>query len=486
MSELGVSERKLRLWETVAISVGFMAPTLAMSLNGIGVAGLVGQAVPLVFVVAFAGVALVAYGFIRLTAHFNHAGSLYGLAGATIGPRAGFFGGFALLGTYLFFAACTLAACGVFYDAWVDELGAEWMRLPWIVVALAAAALVTLLNLRESHVTARVLFVIGAAGIVLMLVLAAVIVVKVGTGAGDAPAGQGLDPSVFTFDGTTFGAVMTASVFAFLSWAGFESCASLGEETENPRRAIPRSLVGAVGACGLIYVFVMFAQTVGFGTDAEGVQAFSTASSSLTDLATTYIGTWFSLLLAFSAFVVAFASTLSSTAAASRLVFALARDGFGPHRLAAVNPTTGAPGPAVLAVVGIATTLAVALAVFGVSAFDVYYWYATIAVLCMLVAYGVASAGVIVFTLSGRGHIPLWELAMPVLGIGYLGFVYVKQSTGQIEPYTWFPWIAGIWCLAGLAVVLAKPALAQRIGARLADELTAVGADEAEIGHPGR
>jgi amino acid transporter len=481
MTELAGSGRKLRLWEAVAVSVGFMAPVLAMALNGIGIAALVGKAVPLVFVVAFVGVGLVAYGFVRLTAHFNHAGSLYGLAGATIGPRAGFFGGFALLGTYLFFAACTLAACGVFYDAWVDQLGVEALRLPWIVVALACAVVVALLNLRESRVTARILFVIGAVGIVLMLVLAVTIVVKVLTGSPDAPAGQTLDPSVFSFDSTTLGAVMTASVFAFLSWAGFESCASLGEETDNPRRAIPLSLIGAVAACGVLYVVMMFAQTIGFGTDAAGVEAFAGASSSLTDLASKYLGAGFSVLLAFSAFVVAFASTLSSTAAASRLVFALARDGFGPKALATVNTKTGAPGVAVLTTVGIAGLLAVALALFGIGAFDVYYWYATIAVLCMLVAYAVASIGVIRFTLSGRGHIPRWELIVPLLGIGYLVFVFIQQSLGQEPPYSWFPWIAGAWCLLGLVVVLVRPELANRIGARLTDELVATGADESEI-----
>jgi amino acid transporter len=287
---------------------------------------------------------------------------------------------------------------------------------------------------------------------------------------------------VFTLDDTTFGAVMTASVFAFLSWAGFESCASLGEETANPRRAIPLSLIGAVGVCGIIYVLIMYAQTIGFGTSAAGIEAFSTSTSSLTALATTYVGSWFSVALSLSAFVVAFASTLSSTAAASRLVFALARDGFGPAWLAGIDRKTGAPRAAVLAVVGLATTLTVLLAMFGVSAFDAYYWYATIAVLCMLVAYAVASAGVIVFTVSGRGRIPRWELIVPLLAIGYLGFVYLRQATGQEPPYTYFPWIAGAWCLVGLGVVIARPQLAQRIGGRLSDELTAVGADRDEIG----
>lgn len=78
---------------------------------------------------------------------------------------------------------------------------------------------------------------------------------------------------------------------------------------------------------------------------------------------------------------------------------------------------------------------------------------------------------VIVFTLSRRGNIPRRELVIPLAGLGYLCFVFYRQSTGQGAPYTYFPWIAAAWCATGLAVVLLAPALAGRIGARLTSEL---------------
>jgi amino acid transporter len=96
----GTLRRELRVWEAFAISIGIMAPTAAMALNGVAPAGLVGRAVPLAFLFASIAIALVSYAFIRLTRYFNHAGSAYALAGATLGPRAGFFACWALLGTY--------------------------------------------------------------------------------------------------------------------------------------------------------------------------------------------------------------------------------------------------------------------------------------------------------------------------------------------------------------------------------------------------
>lgn len=460
--------KPLRLWEVVAISVGFMAPLLAMSLNGIGVAGLVGSAVPFTFIVSFIGTLFVAYAFIRLTRYITHAGSVYALSGSTLGPRAGFFGGFALLGTYIFFAVCIAGACGVFFEAMVSELGLSLPPWGWLPVPIVVAVFVLLLNIRESTVTARTLLGIGFVGIVAMVVLSVVILVRVGTG--DAPVSTGIDLSVLLPGEAPISAVMTAVVFGFLSWAGFESGTSLGEETRNPKRVVPVALLLAVVLAGAIYVFVMFAQTVGFGTDEAGVAAFAGSSSTLTALASTYVGQWFAVLISILAFVVAFAALLSSTAAAARLLFALARDGFGPKSFATTSPTTGVPVRSTVFVIIVTVVLAVGLGLLGATSVDVYYWYATIAVLCMVVAYGMTSIGVIRHIFSRGSVIPKWEAIMPVLGLIFLGWVYFVQIAGQQPPYSYFPWIAGAWCLIGLVIILAKPGLAERIGSRLTRE----------------
>ena len=59
--------RELHFWEAIALSIGIMAPTAAMALNGTAPAGLIGRAVPLAFVFATVGVLLVSYAFVRLS-----------------------------------------------------------------------------------------------------------------------------------------------------------------------------------------------------------------------------------------------------------------------------------------------------------------------------------------------------------------------------------------------------------------------------------
>ena len=50
----------------------------------------------------------------------------------------------------------------------------------------------------------------------------------------------------------------------------------------------------------------MFAQTIGFGTDKAGLEAFEKSANTLGDLGNTYIGEWFSLLVILTATVSAF------------------------------------------------------------------------------------------------------------------------------------------------------------------------------------
>ncbi|MFD2759200.1 APC family permease [Gulosibacter faecalis] len=462
------TKRPLGTFEITAIGIGFMGPVMAMSLNGIGVAGLVGKSVPFTFLVAFVGTLFVAYGFVRLTRKITHAGSVYALAGTTLGPKAGFFGGFALLGTYIFFAACIVGACAVFFEAMLAEMGVVLAPGMWMIVAAVVGVAALALNLRESAIVARTLLGIGFVGIGAMLILAIVIIVKIA--AGDAPVSTGIDLSTLTPGDAPITAIMTAAVFGFLSWAGFESGTSLGEESDDPKRHVPRAVLLAVIIGGLVYVFMMFAQTIGFGTDQAGIDAFANASSTLTTLASTYIGPWFAVLISIIAFLVAFGALLSSSTAASRLLFALARDGFGPKAFARLNERTQVPSASVTVAVLLTTVMALVLGVFGATSVDAYYWYATMGTLCMVVAYGMTAVGVIRHMFTPNSGIKKWEVIFPLLALAFLIYVYVIQIVGQEPPYTYFPWLAGAWCIVGLIIVLSQPQLAKRIGARLTVE----------------
>ena len=107
--------KNLNVWEAIGISVALMAPSMAAYINPQGTAVVVGRAVPVAFALATLGVLLIAYGFVRLCQNFNHAGSVYGFVGATMGPRSGGVAGWGLLGTYISLCLRHLHGCGNFW-----------------------------------------------------------------------------------------------------------------------------------------------------------------------------------------------------------------------------------------------------------------------------------------------------------------------------------------------------------------------------------
>lgn len=467
----GSLRRELRLWEALAMSIGIMAPTLAMSLNGTAPAGLIGDKVPLAFLLAFIGIALVAYGFVRLTRYFNHAGSVYALAGLTLGPRAGFVGGWALMGYYFVSTVATFAATGLFAVEFLHSAGIDG-DIPWLPIALLTALSVWLLGSREVKVAARSLLTLEGVSILLIVVLVVVILVRVI--GGSAPGDQSFTLSTFVpDDDITFSAVMAASVFGFLSWAGFEATATLGEETGDARRNIPRALLFAVGMTGVLYIVTMFAETIGFGANAEGAAAFASSPAPLNDLATSYMGSWMATLLGLGATASAFASALGSAAGASRLVFAFCRDGWGPSALGKASPASGAPANAMTAVVLTAVVgLAIVYVAWTKAAVDVYFYVATMGVLALLLVYAVASMGALRFLFfAGERRAPRWEMIIPTLATAYLVFVLYKQFSPKPDPpYDVFPYVAIAWTVVGAALALLRPGQARRMGTLLARE----------------
>jgi len=112
----GGLRRELKLTDAAAFSIGLIGPVGAMALLGVGAAGLLGPGATWAFIFAIVGVSLVAYGFIKLSQHIAHTGSVYALVGRAIGPRAGFVAGCALLMAYTTIGTGSTIEIGLFFD----------------------------------------------------------------------------------------------------------------------------------------------------------------------------------------------------------------------------------------------------------------------------------------------------------------------------------------------------------------------------------
>jgi amino acid transporter len=262
-------------------------------------------------------------------------------------------------------------------------------------------------------------------------------------------------------------------VFGFLSFAGFEAAATLGEEARHPRRDIPRAILGTAIFGGVYFVAVTAIEMMGFGTDTAGVQSFAASGSLLGDLGTSYIGSWVGDLITLGAAISAFGCALACAVGASRLAFAFSRDGVGPARLATVSERRGTPHVAAAVVVAAMYVIIIVDAVvFGAKPFDVFLWSGTIGTLILLVAYALTIIGAMrLLFFGGRRLAPIAEIVIPILALLVIGYTLYRN----VLPYptgaaAWFPVVCGLWLLAAVVFVLARPGVARRAGQRLTAE----------------
>ena len=107
---------------------------------------------------------------------------------------------------------------------------------PFFLILLVALLVLSLLQIRVSTRTQLMLASVGIASILLMSVIVL---------ANGGDSGLTLEPfnpsRIPTSNGFFLGLVL-----AFTAFIGFEAAAVLGEETAEPRKAIPRAILGAV------------------------------------------------------------------------------------------------------------------------------------------------------------------------------------------------------------------------------------------------
>jgi hypothetical protein len=105
----------------------------------------------------------------------------------------------------------------------------------------------------------------------------------------------------------------------------------------------------------------------------------------------------------------------------------------------------------------------------GTTVLNATFYALTIGTIALLVAYLLATLGAVKFLFLGTTpKAPRWQIILPLAGIAFVGYTIYKNVVGLSPPYSYFPYIIGIWLLVGLAVVLLSPGQAERVRRNLA------------------
>ena len=197
------------------------------------------------------------------------------------------------------------------------------VNLPAVFIVLAVTA-VLCYGIRESARANTVMVVIKLAVLALFLVLGVT-----------AFTSDNLSP--FTPNGAD--GVVSAAAVIFFAYIGFDAVSTSGEETSNPSRDLPIAILGSLAIATVLYILV---SVVAVGAlPADQLAGAEAPLAAAIDEGAGF--SWASSIISFGALIAITSVVLTILYGQTRIMFAMARDGLVPRRIAYVHPKTRTP-----------------------------------------------------------------------------------------------------------------------------------------------
>ena len=435
MSDTQLKKGRLGVLGIVFFVVAASAPLVGMT-GAVPVAMLAGNgaAAPGAYLAVGLVLLLFSVGYTAMSSRVTNSGAFFAYVGRGLGTNAGVASAFASIVGYL---TIQLAIYGFFGAIVAGEMAARFaIDLPWYVWSLLAWALVTGLSLLSVDIGAKVLGVLMILEVLSLFVTAVVILVAGG------PEGMNFGASFAPdqiFVGGFAGGAGIAIAFAFASFIGFEATAIYGEESKDPKRAVPRATYWAIGIITSLFAITSFAMVTGMGASkifdeviarsaVEGVPLANPAGV-LFSLADQYVGTWMSQLMSVLVISSLFAGLLAFQNATGRYFFALGRGGVLSKRFGATNKA-GAP---VAGVILTSVLAAVVMVYFAVMALDpvlnLFFWMSAVTAIAIIFVEILVSIAIVVhFAKEGGESVWRSKVAPIAAAIGLALGLYLLMS----------------------------------------------------------
>jgi amino acid transporter len=446
--------RKLTLVDAVGQSIGFMGPVFSIAflvplLVGLNASGNgAGVAAPLSVVIAAVGVLGLGWTVAQYAKRIHAAGSLYDYVTDGLGPRVGAAAGYLYYtGIFVLGAGILVMVSGTVYDTLEAEFGIHPLpRLVWDLLMLVLVAVILYFGVSLST---RSQLVLALVSLLVFVVFFVYVIAKVGGGNDVATAvDPGSSPQGFT--GVLFGVL-----YGVLLFTGFETAANLGEETARPKRDIPRAVIISVLAIAGFYVLGAYAQVAGYKFDLNllgenaGAPLFGLAGPvSDGGLGSVVVRRLLELVVILDMIAV----MIGCSVAASRGLFAMARDHRLPRSLATVSRRRTPIAASALVAVGYLVVIVLTQAWTGLFAqaglphyVAMFSWGSTYGSFALAVIYLLLSVGALRGLHAYAASWKVWlagGVGILVTGAAIFGAVYKVTA-----PIVWAP-------IAGIAVLI--------------------------------
>jgi len=449
----GLKKGALSLLGVIAATCAFMGPATAVYFNtGIGIQN-AGNAIGFAFVLAMIATLFVAYTIAQFAKKLPSAGFAYTYSVRGIGPRAGFLTGWLLLGGYAMVAPMMLAAIGYFFNAFFVTY--FHLHIAWSIFSIIVGALILLLTSLGVTQSVRVALVMLVIEVVVMLALFATVL---GHGGAEGISFAAFNPHNTVDKPYNWNGIGIAMLWAILNFVGFESAATLGEETKNPKRNIPRALYIAVIGIGIYFLLAAFTAVVGYGPShlAGVVNSVNKGGNPWDPIFSTYWGSAASVIIMLVILNSIFANLLSGFNAVVRILYAMGSESVLAKFLGEVSETRQVPVKAATFYMIVSLTLCLVLG-YVWSPMTAYGWTGTILGLCIVIVYVIINISLIPFYKLHHSsefgivkHVVMPIIAIILLYLPLKGVIMsVLPAGGGAAPFIYIPYVVLAWIIIG-------------------------------------
>lgn len=342
------------------------------------------------------GQLLVAACFAELAARYPISGAIFQWSTRLSRPALGWFTGWIMvIGQVVVVAAAALALQVVLPPIWSGFQLVGGDPAPSTATGAANAALLALvllaLTTAVNVLDNRVMSAVNRIGVTAEIIGAILIVVLLFT---HVERGAGVTLRTGGQDGTV-AALLVGSFTAAYVLIGFDSAGEMSEETRNPRRTAPRTILSALATAGALGGLLLLGGLLAAPSLTDG----RLATEGLSYVLTSSLGDGVGKMLLADVAVAISVATLAIQTAGSRMLFSMARDGMLPFstRLAKVSPRTGMPFVPALVVGG----LAAALALLNLASPEAFVAIGTTCIAMLYLAYAGVTVPMLVRRLQG-------------------------------------------------------------------------------------
>ncbi len=411
--------RTMTLTDVIIYGLIFMVPLAPVSVFGT-IFNFAHGMVALVYVVAGAAMFFSALSYKEMAKEYPVAGSVYSYVRLGTTKFIGFLSGWAILLDYLLLPAllCILAA---------SAMGALLPDVPGWIWVVAIIAVVAFINLRGIKLTARmnmIFLVIQGAALVIFVGGA---LVAISQGHAEFSIDPFFQPEFFSWD-----LVFTAIPVAALSYVGFDAISTLNEEAKGGGKAVSRATMIVLFLVIVLFVAQVYFAALFVPTSAPFDDGDAT-NNAFYYISETVVAPWFKIVFTLiTALIALFANVLVSHATTSKMIFAMARDGQLPRRLAVVSEKHQVPTTAMILV----TILTAIIGVLAVGQIDLIVTMVTFGA---LTAYILLHISVIQqFGIRAKSKKFFLHWISPLIGIAVLGYaLYSTNENAKIVGLSW-------------------------------------------------